>query len=316
LLDSLLQEQVKDMAVLWLHEDSRVGLWQHEDSRRAGQLSFSLSKSVNQYEMRLGSEDDDMQDIEFEVADKLGIQGVVHAHKLILVLSSPVFKKQLNKSTKVLRIQGPSLSSFKGFLQLIYSGSAESLGSWAGLEDLLQIELLLEKYKVPHMAEKVRHLVEESRVSSRNMVHVAYLARKYHREEYLKKTCTKLLERCESVLQFGSQSSVQLSNLLLSILASSKACKNCGAEMCLDGRKVEMARTGTRVRASKQFRSAQGLRVQAGWAGVVKKFHTEKKKRRCKYFNNSFLTKIVVRWSSDAFHLFHPSTRNMLYKCS
>ena len=27
------------------------------------------------YEMRLGSEDDDMHDIEFEVADKLGIQG-------------------------------------------------------------------------------------------------------------------------------------------------------------------------------------------------------------------------------------------------
>jgi len=300
-----------------------------EDQERPGENSF-----------------DDLFDVEFHVIDKHGdILGVVRAHKLLLSFLSSVFRIQFKKSSQekveVVRIKGPSFKCYKTFLELLYSGDTELTKRLTSLEDLFQMYLLVDKYKVREINQMTKSLILGVPISRDNLVCIFHAIRKYQKEDPLKEICAALTDRCMEVFDEVTKSTSDVRQFLhkildfnyeqskircfydgetslpesTPILVPLKVCLNCGLADCLDGQEVVEARRGVRVTANRRIRSAQGWVVASGMKGVVADYHLQLKKKRCNFFNNIFYTKIAVRWAGDAVPLFHQSAHNITYRC-
>lgn len=285
---------------------------------------------------------EELFDVEFHVLDKHGnTEGVVRAHKLLLSFLSSVFRVQFKLSSQdkieVVEIRGPSFKCYKTFLELLYRGDIELISRLTRLEDLFQMYLLVDKYKVREINHKTKSLILEVPISRDNLVGIFHTIRKYQKEESLKEICSSLTDRCMKVFDDETKSTSDVRRLLLKILdfnyeqspgrclheetpptpgqESLTVCPNCNSKECLDGEEVVKARKGVRVTTTRRIRSAQGLVVATGSSGVVVDYHPKLKKRRCHFFGNVFQTKIAVRWAGDVFPLFHPSTLNITYRC-
>ena len=123
----------------------------------------------------------------------------VKAHKFILAMSSPVFKKQfygeLKETDDKIVIKDTSKDAFITMLDFFYCREVD----WEKktVEELFEIANMAEKYQVSSLKEKIPGAVEFLEVNEENVVIIAAKAEEYSHFEYV---ANSILLKCREFL--------------------------------------------------------------------------------------------------------------------
>jgi len=149
---------------------------------------------------------DPLFDIRFKILQDSGeIAGEVKAHKLLLSLVSPVFRKVFFNSEKSraetckeeglekFEIKGSCLVSFKYFIRYLYSGRAEDLRE-LDLDQLFQLFLLADKFQVRGMKKSVRSYIKAANIDE--YIDTFKVLIKYDDNYILENVCSDVYRKC------------------------------------------------------------------------------------------------------------------------
>ena len=197
----------------------------------------------------------------------------VKAHKYVLALASPVFKREFfgdAKETKdVIPIPETTEESFKTMIYFAYGKEID----WKKMtvDELYDVVNMAEKYDIEALMKEVRKVLEDFDISEENVVTIAATAQEFGQFENISKPlflhCVKFLSSVlktpEDFARFaGKHANTDMNETSLSLIAklqevtqSPGKCGFCGFWVCRRGKGVlrfEQIAVGDRVQVSDQ----------------------------------------------------------------
>ena len=198
----------------------------------------------------------------------------VKAHKYVLALGSPVFKKQFfgdAKETKdVIPIPKTTEESFKTMIYFVY-GKEIDLKKMT-VDELFSVANMAEKYDIEVLMKEVRKVLEDFDISEENVVTIASTAQEFGQFEDISKAlflhCAKFLKSVlktpDDFVTFAvKHANTDMSETALSLIAKfpditqyTDGCGQCG-KVCRRGKgalSYEQIVVGDRVKINDQGR--------------------------------------------------------------
>merc|ERR1719186_1026317 len=136
---------------------------------------------------------------------------MISAHKLILGLSSPVFRSQLYDEWKggkqVIEVKEVAFSVFRTMISYIYGiplpYSVEFI-SLENVQELFDIVDTAKKYLIPQLAQEIVALINKAAIST-NTMEVQGLVRLAKQYGHLEEASSALLAKCEEEMEEAKQ---------------------------------------------------------------------------------------------------------------
>eukprot|EP00092_Neocalanus_flemingeri_P017119 GFUD01018514.1.p1 GENE.GFUD01018514.1~~GFUD01018514.1.p1 ORF type:complete len:286 (+),score=62.63 GFUD01018514.1:65-922(+) len=180
----------------------------------------------------------------------------VKAHKYVLALASPVFKKQFFGDAKetedVIPVKETTEESFKTMIDFTYGKEID----WKEMtiEDLFNVSNMAKKYLNDTLMKEVQKVFEEVHITEENAVTVAATAEEFVQFEDISKTlvlhCAKflksLLKTQDQFAKFAakhantemSQTAFRLISKFLEVSPVEDKCGTCGKDYCRRGKDI------------------------------------------------------------------------------
>ena len=136
------------------------------------------------------------------------------AHKFLLSILSPVFKRKFSKgeNNDVIQIKGPSFESFDILIRFLYTGDGTLITKLTSLETLFQLLVLGEEYQL----RGCRKMIQERMESVDIFVYgpVFKVLKKFEEVSVVKSIWDLLYKRTVSLLQVNYSSEKEVLELL------------------------------------------------------------------------------------------------------
>jgi len=185
-----------------------------------------------------------------EGEDRETIQGIIKAHKIVLGLASPVFKREFfglaKESNDTIPVKITTLKAFQRLIDFIYGKKIE----WKNISvlEIFDVVNLAEKYQIPELLEELTFQLKNYPLTMENVLDIAETVEQFIQFETI---VSKLLEHCAIFLkselnterlqfQFAlKQSGTGKEKIVLHLLAmANPECFNCRKPKCMNGQLI------------------------------------------------------------------------------
>ena len=182
------------------------------------QLDF-LSLLTRQFNA-MEEEENILFDVEFRFAQQSGESRSIRAHKLILSILSPVFKKQFfgalsvsSEKCEIVEVLEFSCSDFSSFLQLIY-GDKKVVSMCSEMMNLFQFLRISDKYQTEGVTEMVKKRIERIEVGEQNLIEILEVCSMFEHLLGFETICSKLFSKCCVFVRSGRLDPAQVFSLM------------------------------------------------------------------------------------------------------
>ena len=191
-------------------------------------------------------------DVTFKIVEDDEVHDV-NAHKMIMAMASPVFRKMFKqhfkeKDSKEVKVEETTRAAFQAMVDAIYNTKQLS-ASLEGktVQEIFDVLNLAVQYEIPELKLGVRNILKAFPVTKDSALEVAIDAKKYARTfgeeaELLFLLCATVLKskfsNANSVIEYITEN-YHSKDVVIELVVLMKNCSNCLQDECKDGRDVE-----------------------------------------------------------------------------
>lgn len=272
--------------------------------------------------------EENLCDVEFRVMDQNSRSlGSIFAHRNLLALVSPVFKKMfygaIKEEDRVVTIQQASFAAFDLLIKFCYTGDTGLVAACKDdISQLFETCRMANMYEVPELETEVKQHIEQYQISSRNYADVFRVVEEYHGLEGFDLYCSELNQRfsksvkaewrnVDDVIRFFAlnyNDSLEMKSYLMQKLAEElnikQECEFCGkpSGLCKGRNLVTTSNCtgGLNIVAGTEVPPLSGgVAVPAGTPGLVLAFqpcfieHQRLSSNRPNFYN------LQIRWMGE-----------------